>query len=221
MLEQMLEQDEKQISESEKASQCILVGFDVLTDATDALRQALAFATLVPKTHVEVAWVPPIAYAPVVPEVDMSPLETLNSDVSPLETLNKRVKEVLADFGLQALEEADVRVSSIIGEGRPAQALSRIAFLHGAQMIIVGSHDKTTSLERFLLGSVARRLVAEAPCPVLVMRPLSTEAVPEIEKPLEENQARRRIGLGHRYHAVSRNVQARENMPLLFPMERR
>ena len=90
--------------------------------------------------------------------------------------------------------------------------------LHEADMIIVGSHDKATSLEKFLLGSVAKRLVSEAPCPVLVMRPRSTEALPEIEQPLAKNQARRRIGAPHRYRSAGRNVQAKENMPLLFPM---
>lgn len=207
----MSHEEQQETAPTREASQLIVVGFDVLSDTSDALTQALAFATLIPKTHVEVVWVPPMAYVP----------ESAGIDVAPLDMLNKRVTEVLEGFGEQKLRDADVRVSALVGEGRPAQALSRIAFLHEAQMIIVGSHDKKTSLERMMLGSVTRRLIDEAPCPVMVMRPLTIQAVPEIEKPPESSQARRRIALGHRYHAVGRNVQARENMPLLFPMETR
>ncbi len=205
----MTEEEQEPRAPDTKPSQRIIVGFDILTDATDAVMEALAFATLLPKTHVEVVWVPPMAYVPGGPGVDAKPLETLN----------RRVKELLREFGVDKLTESDIRVSAIVGEGRPSQALSRIAFMHEADMIIIGSHDKKSSIEKFLLGSVAKRLVGEAPCPVLVMRPRAIEAVPEVDEPLADGQARRRIALGHRYHSVSRNVRARENMPLLFPME--
>src|SRR5690606_18476413 len=110
-------ENESEQSSGTRSGGRIVVGFDVLTNATDAVLEALSFATLLPKTHVEVVWVPPMAYVPGGPSVDAKPQETLN----------RRVKELLREFGTEKLAESDIRVSTIIGEGRPAQALSRIA----------------------------------------------------------------------------------------------
>ena len=200
--------ESERAARKEPAQARILVGLDVLEESTESLKEALAFATLIPKTHVEVVWIPSLAYL----AADLNPEET------PTATLTSRVQEVIEEFGRSRLAAAEIQISVMVGEGSPAESLSRIAFMHGADMIVVGSHDRRSKIEEFFLGSVAKKLVREAPCPVLVMRPRVSEAVPTVDAPLRGKQAERHAGPPHHYHYASRNVTARENMPLLFPM---
>ena len=58
-------------------------------------------------------------------------------------------------------------------QGTPAHDICEFARAHGHDLIVMGTHGRT-GLSRFLLGSVAERVVREAPCPVLVVRPKST-----------------------------------------------
>lgn len=54
--------------------------------------------------------------------------------------------------------------------GDPAEEIVRLAHLHQANLIIMGSRG-LTGLERVLHGSVSSQVVADAPCSVLVVRP--------------------------------------------------
>lgn len=53
--------------------------------------------------------------------------------------------------------------------GQPAAEILELAHEVGADMIFIGSHNKT-GLERLFLGSVSERVVREAGCPVMVVR---------------------------------------------------
>ena len=53
--------------------------------------------------------------------------------------------------------------------GDPGHQISRFAEECDAGLIVISSHGRT-GLGRFLLGSVAERVVRLAPCPVLVLR---------------------------------------------------
>lgn len=191
---------------AEKCSQRFVVGFDAMGESTAALEKALSFACMIPGSHVEVVWVPPSAYVPDEPLTSLPRAEILSS----------RVREVIEEFGAHVLVAAQVTVSGVVGEGRPTQAISRIAFMHDADLIIVGAHEKAASPEDVLLGSVPKRLVEEAPCPVLVMRPRVSEEPPETEQPRGLG-TRSRGGLPRRYHLVDHNGSAQHNMPILFP----
>lgn len=57
-------------------------------------------------------------------------------------------------------------------QGKPAHDICQFALEHGHDLIVMGTHGRT-GLSRFLMGSVAERVVREAPCPVLVVRPKS------------------------------------------------
>ena len=54
--------------------------------------------------------------------------------------------------------------------GSPAAEIVRYATAIGADLIVVGSHGRR-SIQRVFLGSVADRVLHEASCPVLVVRP--------------------------------------------------
>jgi nucleotide-binding universal stress UspA family protein len=61
-------------------------------------------------------------------------------------------------------------VETIVDFGaRPADALCRIASERNVDLIVVGTHSRT-GMSRMFLGSVAEKVVREAPCPVLIAR---------------------------------------------------
>ncbi len=69
---------------------------------------------------------------------------------------------------LSAQDRAHVRTS--IHFGSPAETISKLAEASKANLIVMGTHGRHGLGLRFL-GSVAERVVREAPCPVLVVRP--------------------------------------------------
>jgi len=65
--------------------------------------------------------------------------------------------------------KAGVRARGLVVEGLPHEAIVRAARSTRAGTIVMGTHGRT-GLPRFFLGSVAARVVATAPCPVLTVR---------------------------------------------------
>lgn len=65
---------------------------------------------------------------------------------------------------------AGARASGILLDvGVPAQQIARLAKSRRVDLIVMGTHGRT-GLTRALLGSVATRVIAIAPCPVLTVR---------------------------------------------------
>ena len=62
-----------------------------------------------------------------------------------------------------------VPVETIVRQGVPVDVVVAVAGELRADLLVVGTHART-GVSHFLLGSVAERLVREAPCPVLVAR---------------------------------------------------
>ena len=60
-------------------------------------------------------------------------------------------------------------VQSQVVKGRPAAAITRFARRHGCDLIVIGCRG-LTEFRSFLLGSVSRRVLTEAPCSVLVIK---------------------------------------------------
>jgi hypothetical protein len=54
--------------------------------------------------------------------------------------------------------------------GSPADEILRLADEVGADLVVIGTHSRSL-VERLLIGSVANKVVRDARCPVLVMRP--------------------------------------------------
>jgi nucleotide-binding universal stress UspA family protein len=63
-----------------------------------------------------------------------------------------------------------VAARSVVRLGEPAAEIVRLAADEQAHMIVMGTQGRT-GLERLLLGSVAERVIRQAPCPVLSIRP--------------------------------------------------
>jgi nucleotide-binding universal stress UspA family protein len=65
---------------------------------------------------------------------------------------------------------AGVRTVGLLVEfGVPAERIARLAKARRADVIVMGTHGRT-GVTRALLGSVAARVLAIAPCPVLTVR---------------------------------------------------
>jgi nucleotide-binding universal stress UspA family protein len=62
-----------------------------------------------------------------------------------------------------------VRVRTVLADGTPFDRIVRIARAEKAGLIVMGTHGRT-GLGRFFLGSVAERVVATSPVPVLTVR---------------------------------------------------
>lgn len=62
-----------------------------------------------------------------------------------------------------------VPISSAVHLGRPAAGIIAVAKESQADLVVIATHGRT-GLKHLLLGSVAERVVREAPCPVLVVR---------------------------------------------------
>lgn len=60
-------------------------------------------------------------------------------------------------------------VQSQVVKGRPVAAITRFARRHGCDLIVIGCRG-LTEFRSFLLGSVSRRVLTEAPCSVLVIK---------------------------------------------------
>jgi len=65
--------------------------------------------------------------------------------------------------------KAGVRGKGLILEGIPHERIARAAKAQRADLVVMGTHGRT-GLARFFLGSVAERVVATAPCPVMTVR---------------------------------------------------
>lgn len=60
-------------------------------------------------------------------------------------------------------------VDHVFADGAPAEEILRAAERHRADLIVMGSKG-LTGLDRYLLGSVSRKVARHAPCSVLVVR---------------------------------------------------
>ena len=79
--------------------------------------------------------------------------------------LRKQVAELLADPIIEGLE-----VEPVIVEGEPAVTIAKAVRDYEIDLVTVVTHGRR-GLARALFGSTAEEIIAEAPCPVLTIRP--------------------------------------------------
>jgi len=65
--------------------------------------------------------------------------------------------------------KASVKSTTLLLDGVAHEQIARAAKRKKADLIVIGTHGRT-GLAKFFLGSVASRVVAAAPCPVLTVR---------------------------------------------------
>jgi nucleotide-binding universal stress UspA family protein len=66
-------------------------------------------------------------------------------------------------------KKGGIRAGGLMMKGDPAREIVRAARSKHADFIVVGTHGRA-GLNRFFVGSVAQRVIASAPCPVVTVR---------------------------------------------------
>ncbi len=154
------------MSQQTKHPSHIVVGFDFSDLSRLALADALGLASLNERTVLHILGVLDgrSGLGPVEPDG--------KADYTDAEKVQAEIKQVVAHkitkynpTGFEYFIHARI--------GDPADELLGLAEECNADLIVVGTHGRS-GLERLLLGSVAERVVRNASCPVLVMRPKST-----------------------------------------------
>ncbi|MFA9516736.1 universal stress protein [Halopenitus sp. H-Gu1] len=100
-------------------------------------------------------------------EVESSPKE-VRDDLR--EALNERGQSALTDVE----RRSELAVETAVREGRPAGEISTYAREVDADVVATGTRGRHGE-NRFLIGSVAERVVRTCPVPVLTVRQLSEE----------------------------------------------
>ena len=80
--------------------------------------------------------------------------------------LKERSEENLKEF--DELNEEDLKITHIIREGSPARVILEVAQEEDIDLIVMGSSGKS-GFDRFIMGSVADKVVNSAKCAVLVV----------------------------------------------------
>lgn len=161
----------------------VVVGYDYSPESELAVERAIELAAAWPERH--------ILHIVVVLASDQSyrTADRVHGELQGImrARLEARIPEPVVDL------HAHVRI------GDAADELLDVAEELGADLIIVGSHNRT-ALGRLLLGSVSEAVVDRARCTVLVARPKTyahVELAPVEEVPADEHHRLRE--LPHRY----------------------
>lgn len=80
--------------------------------------------------------------------------------------LKERSEENLEEF--DKLNENDLKITHVIKEGSPARCILEVASEEDVDLIVMGSSGKS-GFDRFIMGSVADKVVNSAKCAVLVV----------------------------------------------------
>jgi nucleotide-binding universal stress UspA family protein len=108
-----------------------------------------------------------------------------------------------AEKGLRPLAEqarkAGVQVTSEVVRGVPSLAITEAARAHHADLIVMGTHGRG-GISQFFLGSVAQRVIATAPCPVLTVR----DASGALDRPRARGKRPATMGGGARRRPAAR-----------------
>jgi nucleotide-binding universal stress UspA family protein len=82
------------------------------------------------------------------------------------EILKERSEENLKEF--DELNDDDLKITHVIREGSPARVILEVAQEEDIDLIVMGSSGKS-GFDRFIMGSVADKVVNSAKCAVLVV----------------------------------------------------
>jgi nucleotide-binding universal stress UspA family protein len=120
----------------------------------------------------------PVVLLMVMPHVDELHLAegSLDAELSPIQERRQQYAEQYLDSVHRRLEAEGVRATTVIESGLPAPAIIGIAEKEQAGAILMATHGRGGA-RRWVLGSVADKVVRTSPVPVLLNRPRE-EATP-------------------------------------------
>ena len=101
---------------------------------------------------------------PLIGDGYMSPKTYQELDAAARRSAQRQLAKVVA-----RAQKARARAKAVLLEGVPYSRIARAARSTRADLIVMGTHGRS-GLSKFFLGSVAERVIALAPCPVLTIR---------------------------------------------------
>ena len=139
----------------------LVVGVDFSETSEDALESALELAAH-RDGHIHLVHVvPDVLHTPWM--VEAAGVDFQGVQQQWVDDANRQ----LVDFAAQHRVDPQ-RVTTTVLVGPPATEIVRYATEHAANVIVLGTHGRGR-VTRFLLGSVADRVVREARCPVMLV----------------------------------------------------
>lgn len=96
--------------------------------------------------------------------------------------LERRAREAV-DETSQLIHDLDVASSSVVQDGIPHDEICRYAQEDAVDLIAMGTHGRS-GLDRFLMGSVAERVIRTSETPVLAVPPSATDRRGFIDGPI-------------------------------------
>jgi universal stress protein A len=110
------------------------------------------------------------ALSPVIPPLMGEGVYVSSATWNQLEAGSRQAAQRQLARLVQAARKAGVRAEALTVDGAPsADRIVRAARARRVDLLVLGTHGRT-GLSRLVLGSVAARVVATAPCPVLTVR---------------------------------------------------
>jgi nucleotide-binding universal stress UspA family protein len=99
-------------------------------------------------------------------------IESVGPDIG---VLKEQAEDQLADLAREAIGFEDIRVAT--RTGNPAAGILDYIESEQIDLVVIPTHGRT-GLKRFLLGSVAERVVRGASCPVFTLKSFGTSLLP-------------------------------------------
>jgi len=110
----------------------------------------------------------PVAEVSVIPEVAGFGSYSLRNLTEVIEKARHEAKTYVTQLG-QSSDKPNLKVESLVVEGEAAEAILATAREKQVDLIVMSTHGYS-GLTRWVMGSVTERVIAHAPCPVLVIR---------------------------------------------------
>lgn len=158
--------DEPRLGTSKVNFRKIVIGIDFSGPAVTALNAAASLADQFRSTLFPVHAVPLVLYGP-----GATP-ELLESDLS---GARAHMDTVISKANIRP-----IRHHAIVEFAEPTELIERTAQVHGADLVVVGSHG-AHGLEKLAFGSVAESVLRRVLCPVLVIGPRCHENLASIQ----------------------------------------
>jgi len=188
----------------------IVVGFDFSELSERALQESLELAARRPPTvlHVVVVGMPSASKFLLPGSIDAVPEPVAR------EKVRLRVTQLIDEYharrGPSGISYVSVYVLPGLSSASTGHVIAQVAKDLGAEMVVVGSHGRR-GIERVLLGSVAERVVREAPATVLVVRPpdlVNGVRTPAIQPPLAPGEPHlKTFTHAHTYHYADKSEE--------------
>jgi nucleotide-binding universal stress UspA family protein len=165
----------------------ILVEVDFSENGPSVLQAAADLASTTPDAELHLVF----AFGPAVRADDLRSFPALwdFTSIEDSDTAGVALHRIAASLPL-----LDARVCAHVHEGSATTVIAQLAENIGADLVVVGNHDRAGVNPFF--GSVAEKLVRMAPCPVLIVRSTSVPASAPIAPPCPACEASKRLTWG-------------------------